>query len=83
VVDLGSSAYSSLAVLAAPATSAAARGSAQQAIKQGSGDSGDLGDLGGDAGAVVGVLYERAGCEGSACPLVFLPDHISWVNVTL
>jgi len=56
VVDLGSSAYSSLQFLGAePST--------------GSG--------------VVAVLYERAECEGFECPLIFLPDHISFVNVTL
>ena len=72
VVDLGSSAYSSLAVLksARPALASTLLG-------------GGNGGNGGDAGVVLGVLYERSSCRGLACPLVFLPDHISWVNVTL
>eukprot|EP00615_Pteridomonas_danica_P010990 CAMPEP_0114329698 /NCGR_PEP_ID=MMETSP0101-20121206/1239_1 /TAXON_ID=38822 ORGANISM="Pteridomonas danica, Strain PT" /NCGR_SAMPLE_ID=MMETSP0101 /ASSEMBLY_ACC=CAM_ASM_000211 /LENGTH=363 /DNA_ID=CAMNT_0001459425 /DNA_START=15 /DNA_END=1106 /DNA_ORIENTATION=- len=28
-----------------------------------------------------GILYERAECSQEDCPLVFIPDHISWKNI--
>jgi sialidase-1 len=28
-----------------------------------------------------GILYERANCAQADCPLVFIPDHISWKNL--
>lgn len=31
----------------------------------------------------IAVLYERANCVGSECPLIFIPDHITWKILVL